>query len=83
MLAATFGICYCSIQPVAILFSTFYLLLALAFFKRGLLFSYTHASESRGAFWPAASARLMIILFFAQVCVLSTDLIPLITPSHT
>ena len=31
---------------------------AILFYARGLLFSYTHASESRGAFWPSASARL-------------------------
>ena len=67
MLASTLGLCYCSIQPIAILFACTYLAISYLLYKRGLLFSYTHASESRGAFWPAASARLLVILFFAQL----------------
>ena len=67
MLASTLGLCYCSIQPVAILFACTYLALSYLLYKRTLLFSSTHASESRGSFWPAASARLLVILFFAQL----------------
>ena len=67
MLACTFGICYAPVQPVALLFSGSYLLLSYLLYARGLLWSYTHASESRGAFWPSASSRLLLILFFAQL----------------
>ena len=67
MLATTLGICYSSIQPVTIVFAFAYLMLSYILYARGLLYSYTHSSESRGAFWPAASARLMTILFFAQL----------------
>ena len=81
MLATTLGLCYCSIQPIAILFGCFYLALAYIFFKRGLVFSYTHASESRGAFWPAASERLLLILFFAQLMLTGVHWIKLAVPT--
>jgi len=67
MMAITLGVCYASIQPLSVLFAFAYLLLSFLFYGRGLLFSYTHACESRAAFWPAASGRLMLILFFAQL----------------
>eukprot|EP00966_Prymnesium_polylepis_P266804 6163492-Prymnesium_polylepis.1 len=67
MLATTLGMCYASVQPLSILFAFVYLLFSYFLYARGLLFSYTHASESRGAFWPAASGRLMVILFVAQL----------------
>ena len=67
MLACTFGICYAPVQPIALLFAGSYLLLSYLLYARGLLWSYTHASESRGAFWPSASSRLLLILFFAQL----------------
>lgn len=67
MLASCLGICYAPIQPICILFAVAHLSLAYVYFKRALLYSFTHASESRGAFWPVASARLLVILFFCQL----------------
>ena len=66
MLATTLGMCYAMIQPFAILFGLGYLIMAYLF-ARGLLYTYTHASESRGSFWPVVSARFLVILMFAQL----------------
>lgn len=67
MLATCLGVCYAPIQPVAILFALLHLCLAYLIFKRALLYSFTHSEESRCAFWPVASARLLLILFFCQL----------------
>ena len=72
MLATCLGVCYAPIQPVAIVFAMGHLCLAYLIFKRALLYSFTHEYESRASFWPVASARLLIILFFAQLMLLAT-----------
>ena len=72
--------CYAAIQPVALLFSGSYLFLSYLFYARGLLFSYTHASESRGAFWPSASARLQPNTHY--ISPISSLYLPYISPPH-
>lgn len=67
MLATTLGMCYASIQPTSVFFAWAYLGLAYVYYARGLLFSYTHASESRGSFWPFGSSRLLAILIVSQL----------------
>ena len=81
MLATCLGVCYAPIQPVSVLFSGTFLAFAYAFFKRGLLYSYTHASESGGSFWPVASARLLLILFVAQLMLTGVHVIKQGLPS--
>lgn len=70
-------------QPAAVIFAWAYLALAYVLFARGLIYSYTHHSESRGSFWPYASSRLLAVLAVAQVhsAPSSATPLPLPTPS--
>lgn len=65
--AVTIGICYASIAPMSTIFVLVYLWLARLLLKRNLLFSLTHKAESRGAFFPAGSSMLVMLLAVAQV----------------
>lgn len=67
MLAVTIGVCYASVSPLTTCFALAYLLVALALYKRNLLYVYTHAAEGRGSFLPMGSGMLLLVLGAAQL----------------
>ncbi len=67
MFAMMIGICYSSIAPITTIFAVVYVLLALALYKRNLLYNYSREAESRGSFVPMASGMLLLVLGTAQL----------------
>ena len=67
MYSMTIGMCYASVAPITTCFAMCYLLVALALYKRNLLYVYTHAAETRGSFLPMGSGMLLLILGTAQL----------------
>lgn len=62
-------ICYAdaAVAPLTTIFALAYVVLSFLCFKRNLLYSFTHHAESRGAYFPAGSTMLLLILFTAQL----------------
>lgn len=74
MFSMTIGMAYSSIAPITTCFALAYVLVALALYKRNLLYIYIHAAEARGAFLPMGSGMLLLILGTAQLLLAAVHL---------
>ncbi|KAL1507765.1 hypothetical protein AB1Y20_007375 [Prymnesium parvum] len=75
MYTACLGLCYTAISPVTALFAVVYISLGYLYYARNLLFSYTHASESNGLFFPVFSSWTILFLFTAQLVLFFIQLV--------
>lgn len=59
---------FCLVAPLILPVSFLFFFGALVVYKRQLLFVYENEFESGGAFWPRVYTRMVIALYFMQVC---------------